>query len=139
MIGDNAPGQRDRQRDRMVGDFARAIVRRIAHGDARAARRLQVDLIEADARPNDHPAVWNASYEVGVDPHHVPDHEAVRPGERVGGKALELAFTADCPIDIRSGCLALDHAIVGVLRVRREEMKRQGRIFFFFFFFFFFF
>ena len=127
MIGDNAAGQRERQRDRMVGDFARAIVRRIAHGDAGAARRLEVDLIEADAGANDHPAIWNTSDEVGVDPHHMPDHEAVRPGESVGGKALGLAFAADCPVDIRSGCLALDHAIVGVLRVRREEMKRQGR------------
>src|SRR5271165_2125572 len=111
----------------MVGDLARPVVRSIAHGDPGAARRLQVDLIEADARANDHPAIWNTSYEVGVDPHQVPEHEAVRPGERVAGEAFGLAFTADRPVDIRSGCLALDHAIVGVLRVRGKEMKRQGR------------
>ena len=118
----------------MVGDFARAIVRRIAHGDAGAARRLQVDLIEADAGANDHPAIWNSGYEVSVDPHHVPDHEAVRAGKSVGWETFGLAFAADRPFDIRSGCLALDHAIVGVLRVRGEKTKRQGRFFFFFFF-----
>ena len=111
----------------MVGDFARPVVRRIAHGDAGVTRRLEVDLIEADAGANDHPAIWNTGYEVGVDPHHVPDHEAVRPGKSVGGEAFDLAFAADRPVDIRSGCLALDQAIVGVLCVRREEMKRQGR------------
>ena len=50
MIADNAASQREHQCDCMVGDFARAIVRRIAHGDADAAGRFQVDVVEAHAR-----------------------------------------------------------------------------------------
>ena len=61
-----------------------------------------------------------------VDPHQVPDHEAVRPRESVGRKAFGRAFAADGPVDIRSGRLALDRAVVGVLRVRGKEMKTQG-------------
>jgi hypothetical protein len=127
MKADNAAGQRNYQRDCVVGDLARAIVRRIAHRDAGSGRHFQVDVIEADTRAHYNTAFWHFGYEVGVDPHLVPRHDAVGLRESVGGKAFDLAFPADCPVDQRSSGLPLDLAIVGILRVGREEMETQGR------------
>jgi hypothetical protein len=126
MKADNAAGQREHQRDCVVGDLARAIVRRIAHRDAGSARHFQVDVIEADTRAHYNTAFWHFGYEVGVDPHLVPRHHAVRLRESIDGKAFDLPLPADCPVDIRSCGLPLDLAIVGILRIGREEMETQG-------------
>ena len=126
MKADNAAGQRKHQRDCMVGDLARAIIRRIAHRDAEAARHFQIDVIEAHTRAHYNTAFWHFGNEVGVDPHLVPQHHAVRLRESIDGKVFDLPLPADCPVDIRSSGLPLDLAIVGILRIGREEMETHG-------------
>jgi hypothetical protein len=59
MKANDAAGQREHQRDRVVCDFARAIVGRIAHRDTGAGRRFQVDVVEADTGADDYPAFWD--------------------------------------------------------------------------------
>ena len=39
------------------------------------------------------------------------------------GEFGERVRAADIPIDVAAGCLALNDAIVGILRVRREQAK----------------
>ena len=48
VIGD-ALSQRHHQGDRVVGDLARAVVRRVADGDPQLAEALDVDIVVADA------------------------------------------------------------------------------------------
>ncbi len=126
MEADDAASQREHQRDGMVGDFARPIVRSIAHRDPYAACGFKVDVIEADAGPHNHPTFWDFGYKGGVDRHLMPGHNAVRPRESVDGKPVEVAFPADRPVDIWSSGLPLDLVIVGILRIGREEMETQG-------------
>ena len=126
MKADNAAGQRKHQRDCVVGDLARAIIRRVAHRDAESARHFQIDVIKADTRAYYNTAFWHFGYEIGVNPHLVPQHHAVRLRESVDGKVFDLSLPADSPVDIWSCGLTLDLAIVGILRIGREEMETQG-------------
>jgi len=125
MKADDAASQREHQCDRMVGDFARPIVRSIAHRDPDAACGFKVDVIEADTGPHNHPTFWNFGYKAEIDRHLMPGHNAVRPRASVDGKPVEVAFPADRPVDIRSSGLPLDLGVVGILRVLRKEMETQ--------------
>ena len=125
MKADDAASEREHQCDRMIRDFARPVVRRIAHWDSGAARGFQVDVIEADAGPHNHPAFWNFGDKAGVNRHLMPRYNSVRPRESIDGKPVDVAFPADCPVDIRSSGPPLDLGIVGILRIGREEMETQ--------------
>ena len=91
-----------------------------------AARHFQIDVIEAHTRAHYNTAFWHFGDEVGVDPHLVPRHHAVRLRESIDGKVFDLSLAADRPVDIRSCGLPLDLAIVGILRIGCEEMEMQG-------------
>ena len=93
--------------------------------DSDAACRFQVDVIEADTGPHDHPTFWDPGYEVGVDLHLMPRHNAVRLRESVGGKPVDAAFPTDRPVDICSSGPPLDLGVVGILRVGGQEMETQ--------------
>jgi hypothetical protein len=125
MKADNAAGQREHQSDCVIGDLARAIIRRVANRDSGAARDFQIDVIEADACAHYDAAFRHLEYQVRVDPHLVPRHNAVRLRESIEGEAFGLPFSADCPVDIRSRGLPFDLAVVRKLRIGREQMETQ--------------
>ena len=62
---------RQQQRHRMIGDLVDAVVRHLGDDDARAGRRREIDVVDADAEARDDPAAG-----------HLPDH--VRRDLRVG-------------------------------------------------------
>jgi hypothetical protein len=123
MITDDAAPQSEHQTDGVVGDLAGAVVGRIANRDSGARRRREVDMVEADAGADDDPAAPQGGHKGGVDLHLVPCDQGVAGAEGFVGELAERVRAADIPIDVVAGCLTFNDAIVGILRVRREEAK----------------
>ena len=80
-------------------------------------------MVEADAGANDDAAALQCGDEGAVDGHLVPDDDGVAGAERLGRDIAERAGATDVPIDIVARRLAFDDAVVGILRVRRQEAK----------------
>ena len=77
MIGEQAAGEREHQRDRMVGDFGGAVVRHVAHRDAASAASADVNVIIADPRAHQNAAAVEALDKCPVDRHPVVDDQRV--------------------------------------------------------------
>lgn len=128
ILGD-AARQRQEQSQRVVGDLARAVIGRVADRNSGPGGGLQIDMVEADARPHDHLAALQAIDERLVDERLVPDHQRVRVADQLlrNSAPAGAAFLEDVPVRVLSGHLPLDLRIVRILCVRCQNVKHGAQ------------
>ena len=75
-------GDREQQRDGVLGGADDVRLRRVDHHDAAAGRGLDVDVVEPDAGPGDHLQLRRGSERLGVDRGRAADDHRVGVGQR---------------------------------------------------------
>ena len=120
MIADDAAPQRQHQADGMIGDFAGAVVRRVADGDARFGCSVEVDMIEADAGAHDDAAALEyaraSARSIFIS---CQTTIASQAASALRWQPLGQALAKDVPVDIGAGGAALD-------RGRHRHIARRG-------------
>ena len=117
VVGDEAAGEPEHQRDRVVGDLGRAVVGHVADRNPALAAGGEVDVVVADAGPDQDPAAREALDQGALERHaEVGDH-------RLGGAPVlvrdplggELVVHGD--LEVGAEDLALDLGVVLEQRV----------------------
>ena len=121
LVRDQAARQAQQQRDRVIGDLGRAVVRHVAHRDAAGAARREIDLVVADPGPHHDPTTLEPVHDVPVDRHLVIDDQRVGGAPARVRDAIGAALAMDGDLSARAERLALDQGIVLVLGVGQQD------------------
>ena len=126
MVGDQSPGKREHQRDRVIGDLGRPVVRHVAHRDAAGRAGVDVDVVVADPGAHQDAAAVQALDQLPVDRHAVVHDHRVGAPPMLVGDPQGLHLVMDRELRSVAEHLALDLGIVLELGIRQEDQHDLG-------------
>ena len=126
VVGDQAAGEPEHQRDRVIGDLGGAVVGHVADRDPPLAAGGDVDVVVADARPDQDPAVRQPLDQGAIDRHAVVGDQRIGRAPAIVRDAVGGELVVHRELELGAEDLALDQGVVLEQRVGQQNQHGMG-------------